>query len=95
MGRSVGRVWEDLLGEYGKVCWEIKTESGVSMEYHLDAEWDKADLFFLSNTLRHGMPVDRVAGFLSRSEWEVGAKARELKVSIAEDDVVPAQRKTP
>jgi hypothetical protein len=55
-----------------------------------DLQWNNADLFFLCDTLRHGMPVDRVAGFLSRSGWEVRAKARELKVSIAE----PAQRKT-
>jgi hypothetical protein len=56
-----------------------------------DLEWNNADLFFLGNTLRHGMPVDRVAGFLNRSETEVRAKAQELKISIAED---PARRKT-
>ena len=44
-----------------------------------DLEWNNADLFFLGDTLRHGMPVDRVAGFLNRSETEVRAKARELK----------------
>ena len=56
-----------------------------------DLEWNNADLFFLGDTLRRGMPVDRVAGFLNRSETEVRAKARELKVSIADD---PARRKT-
>jgi hypothetical protein len=60
-------------------------------EEHSDVEWTTADLFFLSNTLRRGMPVDRVAGFLSRSASEVRAKALELKVSVADDD---ARRKT-
>jgi hypothetical protein len=62
------------------------------MQYHSDSEWDKSDLFFLSNSLRHGMPVDRVASFLSRPASEVRAKARELKVSFADeglDVVVP------
>ena len=54
------------------------------MEYHSGSEWDDADLFFLADTLRRGMPIDSVAGFLSRSESEVRAKARELKVSIAD-----------
>jgi hypothetical protein len=49
------------------------------------SEWTSADLLFLADTLRHGMPVDRVAGFLSRSESEVRVKARELNVSIADD----------
>jgi hypothetical protein len=55
--------------------------------------WDTADLFFLSDTLRRGMPLCRVAGFLSRSESEVRAKAQELNVFAADGDVVPARRK--
>jgi hypothetical protein len=55
------------------------------MQYHSDSEWDKADLFFLSNSLRCGMPLIRVAGFLSRSESEVRAKAGELTLEIADD----------
>jgi hypothetical protein len=56
------------------------------------SEWTSADLFFLADTLRRGMSVDRVAGFLNRSPAEVRVKAREVKVSIAADDV--ARRKT-
>jgi hypothetical protein len=29
--------------------------------------WSDADLFFLSDTLRHGMAVEEVAGFLGRT----------------------------
>ena len=64
--------------------------SGLRKEYP-DVEWGSADLFFLSDTLRRGMPVGRVAGFLNRSTSEVRAKAGELKVSIADDR---ARRKT-
>ena len=61
------------------------------MEYHSGSEWDEADLFFLADTLRRGMPVDRVAGFLNRTPAEVRVKARDLKVSVADDH---ALRKT-
>ena len=65
--------------------------SGLSKEYS-DVEWTNSDLFFLSDTLLRGMPVVRVAGFLNRSPAEVRLKARELKVSIADENV--ARRKT-
>jgi hypothetical protein len=68
--------------------------SGIRKEYP-DVEWTHADLFFLSDTLLRGMPVNRVAGFLNRSPAEVRVKARELKVSIADeglDVVVPLRR---
>ena len=68
-------------------CSRLKKEGPVS-------QWDNADLFFLSDTLRRGMPLDRIAGFLSRSESEVRAKAQELNVSTADDDVVPTRRET-
>jgi hypothetical protein len=64
----------------------LKKEGPVS-------QWDNADLFFLSDTLRRGMPLDRVAGFLSRPGSEVRAKAQELNVSIADGDVMPPRRK--
>ena len=64
--------------------------SALRNEYS-GAEWNSADLFFLSNALRRGMPVDRVAGFLNRAPAEVRVKARELKASVADDD---ALRKT-
>jgi hypothetical protein len=41
--------------------------------------WAKADLFFLNDALRRGMPAERVAGFLGRQPDEVQAKARELE----------------
>ena len=68
---------------------------GLDMESS-DLEWTNADLFFLVDTLRHGMPVDRVAGFLNRSETEVRAKERELKAPVASDgldEVRPLRRK--
>ena len=40
--------------------------------------WAKEDLFFLDNTLRHGMAVGEVAGFLGRHPEEVRTKARQL-----------------
>jgi hypothetical protein len=45
--------------------------------------WSDADLFFLSNTLRHGMSVEEVAGFLSRTAAEVRTKAEELHVPLS------------
>src|SRR3954471_19149414 len=33
-----------------------------------DEMWDTADLFFLADTLQHGMPIEEIAGFLNRSE---------------------------
>jgi hypothetical protein len=37
-----------------------------------------ADLFFLQNALAHGMSIAEIAGFLSKTENEVRAKAKEL-----------------
>jgi hypothetical protein len=42
--------------------------------------WVKADLFFLDNALRHGMPAEKVAGFLGRTADEVREKAQELDI---------------
>ena len=61
---------------------------------HSNSDWDNADLFFLTDTLRRGMPVDRVASFLNRSPAEIRMKAGELKVSVADIAVMPARRKT-
>jgi hypothetical protein len=40
--------------------------------------WVHADLFFLQNALAHGMSIAEIAGFLSKTENEVRAKAKEL-----------------
>jgi hypothetical protein len=32
-----------------------------------DADWPNADLFFLTDALRHGMTVAEVAGFLGKT----------------------------
>jgi hypothetical protein len=40
--------------------------------------WLKADLFFLEDSLRHGMSFAEVAGFLCRTEYEVQHKAKTL-----------------
>jgi hypothetical protein len=52
--------------------------------YHHCIGWLKTDLFFLDHALRHGMSLQKVAGFLGRSEDEVRAKAREL-----DEDLIP------
>jgi len=43
--------------------------------------WPKSDLLFLTLSLRNGMPVREVAGFLGRSEDEVREKSEELRRS--------------
>ena len=43
--------------------------------------WVNGDLFFLRNSLEHGMSFAEVAGFLRRTEDEVREKAQELKLS--------------
>jgi hypothetical protein len=43
--------------------------------------WMNGDLFFLRNSLEHGMSFAEVAGFLRRTEDEVREKAQELKLS--------------
>jgi hypothetical protein len=40
--------------------------------------WSKADLLFLTDTLKHGMSFAEVAGFLRGIEDEVREKAKEL-----------------
>ena len=67
---------EPILGTDMKQRWSAKEVP--------NCEWSNADLLFLSDTLRRGMRVDRVAGFLNRSEPEVRAKARELNVPVAD-----------
>jgi hypothetical protein len=48
--------------------------------------WDKADLFFLQDTLRRGMTVEVVAGFLGRSAAEVRAKAGRMNGGVTSDE---------
>ena len=48
--------------------------------------WDKADLFFLRDTLRGGMTVEVVAGFLGRSASEVRAQAEQMNGGITFDE---------
>jgi hypothetical protein len=45
--------------------------------------WSGADLLFLNNTLRHGMNVEEVAGFLRKTSDEVRAKAEELHAPLS------------
>jgi hypothetical protein len=52
------------------------------MSNHSNEPWSDADLFFLSDTLRHGMSVAEVAGFLGRSVDEVLAKAKALHIAL-------------
>jgi hypothetical protein len=42
-----------------------------------DVGWEKADLFFLLNALRHGMSIEEAAGFLGKSVDEVREKAHQ------------------
>jgi hypothetical protein len=57
---------------------------GALLMYDHCMGWLKTDLFFLDHALRHGMSVQKVAGFLGRSEDEVRARARELH-----EDLIP------
>jgi hypothetical protein len=40
--------------------------------------WARADLFFLKDSLEHGMSLEEVAGFLRRTADEVREKAKDL-----------------
>jgi hypothetical protein len=63
---------------------------GRQRERTLIAEpWCKQDLFFMENTLRRGASFRDVAGFLSRPEGEVRAKAIELGIHEAEEPCAP------
>ena len=48
--------------------------------------WDKSDLFFLQDTLRRGMTVEVVAGFLARSAAEVRAQAERMNGGVTSDE---------
>ena len=58
----------------------------MSDDDHSNEPWPAADLFFLRDRFRHGVPVEEVAGFLGRSIAEVRAKAKELHVLPERDD---------
>jgi hypothetical protein len=53
----------------------------------LDQQWDKADLLFLHDALRHGMSADNVAGFLRRTPEEVQEAAQRLDIITDEAPV--------
>ena len=40
--------------------------------------WERADLFFLKDSLERGMSLAEIAGFLSRTADEVREKAKDL-----------------
>jgi hypothetical protein len=64
----------------------------------LSEPWEKADLFFLENTLRRGMlSAEEVAGFLGRSADEVRAMAEQMnREAIPHEDATdPAVIKNP
>jgi hypothetical protein len=48
-------------------------------ELRMQEAWPKSDLLFSSLSLRNGMPIAEVAGFLARSEDEVREKSEELR----------------
>jgi hypothetical protein len=56
----------------------------------LGEPWEKADLFFLENTLRRRMlSAEEVAGFLGRSADEVRAMAEQMnRVAIPDEDAI-------
>jgi hypothetical protein len=55
----------------------------------LDQQWDKADLLFLHDALRHGMSAENVAGFLGRTADEVREEAQRLDIITDEAPVAP------
>jgi|RhiMethySRZTD1v2_1073278.scaffolds.fasta_scaffold3454859_1 hypothetical protein len=56
--------------------------------------WCKQDLFFMGNALRRGASFRDVAGFLSRPEGEVRAKAIELGILEAEEPCSPRTKRS-
>lgn len=44
-----------------------------------NVRWEKADLFFLKDAVRRGMPYAQIAGFLGRTEAEVREQSRALR----------------
>ena len=76
----MARMSRHLLGEFGG-------DGGEAPMRNISGEpWARADLFFLDHTLRHGMAVEEVAGFLGRDSEEVRAKARELDEHLIPDE---------
>jgi hypothetical protein len=57
---------------------QTDTQTG---HFETAADWSKADLFFLADSLLHGRPISEVAGFLGRDQSEVHAKARTVKLT--------------
>ena len=55
----------------------------------LGQPWDKADLLFLHDALRHGMSAENVAGFLGRTADEVRDEAQRLDIIADEVPVAP------
>ena len=51
---------------------------------HDQGSWSPADLFFLRHALKRGMEPEAVAGFLGRTESEVIAKAKALRILVTE-----------
>jgi hypothetical protein len=54
--------------------------------------WEKADLFFLLDALRHGTTIEEVAGFLGKPVDEVRAKAHQFDENLINDDTTLVPR---
>ena len=53
-------------------------------EYRSIEPWDRADVFFLRDTITRGMQPEEIAGFVGKSVSEVIAKAKALRISVTE-----------
>ena len=60
-------------------CSRVRSQEDAGvMDMNSREPWLKTDLFFLQNSLDHGMSFAEAAGFLCRTEEEVREKAKEL-----------------
>jgi len=78
--RQIGRAACRVVQNDGCVLYFLDMHS----RQHTPAKaqpWLKSDLLFLELSLRNGMAVAEVAGFLDRDEDEVREKFRELRRS--------------
>jgi hypothetical protein len=64
------------LPEFGNLLY--KALMNTEFQHHNDGHevpWENADLLFLRDTIKRGMPHAKVAGFLGRSEARCARRA--------------------
>jgi len=69
---SEGRL--DMKSKLGAVL----TAAGCALSADMGKPWARADLFFLEDSLKRGMSLGKIAGFLGRTGEEVQEKVKDL-----------------